>query len=192
VAPLWQVNLPSARHRNGTIPKCAFLPRGSSALMALLILFTDGEELEGDTVRAAREQSATMRLFTVGVGSKEGSLIPIRDSDGNTTFVKDTKDRVVKSRLDEERLREIAETTGGFYLHLQRGTADMDELVRRGITQLKDKEGTERMSREPIERYQWPLSLAIILIAATLLINERRQKKEGVRFSNGRQVAIRI
>jgi Ca-activated chloride channel family protein len=157
-----------------------------------LILFTDGEELEGDTVRAAREQSAIMRIFTVGVGSKEGSLIPIRDSDGNTTFVKDTEGSVVKSRLDEERLREIAETTGGFYLHLQRGTADMDELVRRGITQLKDKEGTERMSREPIERYQWPLSVGIVLIAATLLINERRQKKEAVKFSNGRQVAMRI
>jgi Ca-activated chloride channel family protein len=157
-----------------------------------LILFTDGEELEGDTVRAAREQSTTMRIFTVGVGSKQGSLIPIRDSDGKTTFVKDMEGRVVKSRLDEERLREIAEITGGFYLHLERGTADMDELVRRGITQLTTKEGTERMSREPIERYQWPLSVGITLIAATLLINERRQKKEAVKFSNGRQVAMRI
>jgi Ca-activated chloride channel family protein len=154
--------------------------------------WSDGSSSRGGTCCGRRSEATASPAETTASPSKEGSLIPIRDSDGNTTFVKDTKDRVVKSRLDEERLREIAETTGGFYLHLQRGTADMDELVRRGITQLKDKEGTERMSREPIERYQWPLSLAIILIAATLLINERRQKKEGVRFSNGRQVAIRI
>jgi Ca-activated chloride channel homolog len=157
-----------------------------------LVLFTDGEELEGDTARAARDQSTRMRLFTVGVGSKKGSLIPIRDSDGNTTFVKDINDRVVKSRLDEERLREISEITGGFYLHLQRGTVDMDELVRRGIAQLKEKEGTERMSRELIERYHWPLSLGLILMAATLLINERRKKKEPLKLSNAKQLAMRI
>jgi Ca-activated chloride channel family protein len=81
--------------------------------------------------------------------------------------------------LDEERLREIAEIIGGFYLHLQRGTADMDELLRGGITQLKDKEGTERMSREPIERYQWPLGAGLVLIAATMFINERRRRKIG-------------
>ncbi|HEU5237723.1 MAG TPA: hypothetical protein VFU37_11305 [Pyrinomonadaceae bacterium] len=88
-----------------------------------LILFTDDEELEGDTLRAAREQSNKMRIFTIGVGTKKGSLIPIHDSDGNTRFVKDMDGRIVKSRLDEERLRQIAEATGGFYLHLEKGTA---------------------------------------------------------------------
>ena len=92
-----------------------------------LILFTDGEELEGDTLRAAREQSNKVRIFTVGVGTKEGSLIPIRDAEGNTTFVKDINGRVVKSRLDEERLRQVAEVTGGFYIRLEKGVADMDE-----------------------------------------------------------------
>jgi hypothetical protein len=43
-----------------------------------LFLFTDGEELEGDTLLVAGEQCVTMRIFTAGVGSKEGSLIPIR------------------------------------------------------------------------------------------------------------------
>jgi Ca-activated chloride channel family protein len=154
------------------------------------ILFTDGEELEGDTLRAAREQSNKMRIFTVGVGMKEGSLIPIQDSDGNTTFVKDTDGRVVKSRLDEERLRQIAEVTGGFYLHLERGMADMEELVRRGITQLKEKEGTERISQEPIDRYQWPLAAGLLLIAATMFINERQRRREGSRFFNQRSVAF--
>jgi Ca-activated chloride channel family protein len=155
-----------------------------------LILFTDGEELEGDTLRAAREQSRKVRIFTVGVGTKEGSLIPIQDSDGSTTFVKDTDGRIVKSRLDEERLRQIAEVTGGFYLHLERGVTDMDDLVRRGITQLKEKDGTETISQEPIERYQWPLAAGLILIAASMFINERRRKREGGRFSNQKSIAF--
>jgi Ca-activated chloride channel family protein len=155
-----------------------------------LILFTDGEELEGDTLRAAREQSSKLRIFTVGVGTKEGSLIPIRDADGNIAFVKDINDRVVKSRLDEERLRQVAEVTGGFYLHLEKGVADMDELVRRGITQLKEKEGGESIWREPIERYQWPLAVGIAVIAATMFINERRRTREGRRSSNQKSIAF--
>jgi hypothetical protein len=155
--------------------------RRSDPIYRAAILFTDGEELEGDTLQAAREQSIKMRIFTVGVGSKEGSLIPIRDPDGNTTFVKDMDGRIVKSRLDEERLRQIAEVTGGFYLHLETGMAEMDELVRRGITQLKEKEGAERISREPIERYEWPLTAGIVLIAATMCINERRGRRESGR-----------
>jgi Ca-activated chloride channel family protein len=154
------------------------------------ILFTDGEEIEGDTLRAAREQSNKMRIFTIGVGTKEGSLIPIQDADGNTTFVKDTDGRVVKSRLDDERLRQVAELTGGFYLHLEKGMADMNELVRRGVTQLMEKEGAERISQEPIERYQWPLAAGLVLIATTMLINERRRRREDRRFSNGKSVAF--
>ena len=155
-----------------------------------IILFTDGEEIEGDTLRAAGEQSNKVRIFTVGVGTKEGSLIPIRDVEGNTTFVKDINGRVVKSRLDEERLRQVAEVTGGFYLHLEKGVADMDELVRRGITQLKEKEGGESIWREPIERYQWPLAAGIGVIAATMFINERRRRAEGGRVSNQKSRAF--
>ena len=66
----------------------------------------------------------------------------------------------------------------------------MDELVRRGITQLKEKEGGESIWREPIERYQWPLAAGIAVIAATMFINERRRKREGGRFPNQKSVAF--
>ena len=43
-----------------------------------LIIFTDGEELSGDAVRAAKAAAdAGVRIFTVGVGTPAGSLIPI-------------------------------------------------------------------------------------------------------------------
>src|SRR6202163_2916690 len=55
-----------------------------------LIIFTDGEELSGDAVKTAKAAAdAGMRIFTVGVGTPEGSLIPITDEAGGTAFVKD-------------------------------------------------------------------------------------------------------
>src|SRR5216110_789143 len=41
-----------------------------------LIIFTDGEELSGDAVKTAKEAAdAGVRIFTVGVGTPQGSLI---------------------------------------------------------------------------------------------------------------------
>jgi Ca-activated chloride channel family protein len=115
-----------------------------------------------------------MKIFTVGVGSADGSLIPIPDEHGGTTFAKDESGQFVKSRLDEDRLRKIAESAGGFYVHLQNGPAEMQHIVRDGLGQMKEQEIDTRMSRRPIERYEWPLTAALILLVAATLIGERK------------------
>jgi len=59
-----------------------------------LIIFTDGEELSGDAVKTAKEAAdAGVRIFTVGVGTPQGSLIPVTGDDGQTAFVKDSAAR---------------------------------------------------------------------------------------------------
>src|SRR5205085_8413987 len=73
-----------------------------------LIIFTDGEELSGDAVKTAKAAAdAGVRIFTVGIGTPEGSLIPIATEGGGMGFVKDDNGQVVKSKLDEKRLKEI-------------------------------------------------------------------------------------
>ena len=167
--------------RGGTNIAAARSPRADAAFgkgesdNRCLILFTDGEELEADAVEAASAEKDHMRIFTVGLGSADGSLIPIPGENGGTGFVKDEKGQIVKSRLDEDRLRKIAETTGGFYVHLQNGPAEMQQIVHAGLGQMKEKEIDTRMSRRPIERYEWPLSAALVLLVASTLIGERKR-----------------
>ena len=101
------------------------------------------------------------RIFTVGVGTPEGSLIPISGENGGTAFVKDSKGQVVKSKLDEKRLREIAEATGGIYLRLENGQGTMKQLISQGLGKMKAGEIDARLARRPIERYEWPLGAAL-------------------------------
>lgn len=144
-----------------------------------LIIFTDGEELSGDAVTAAKTAAdAGVRIFTVGVGTREGSLIPIKGEEGGTAFVKDSKGQVVKSRLDETRLQEIAKSTGGFYLHLENGPRTMKQLFIDGLGKIQAGEIDVRLSRRPIERYEWPLAVAIIALALSLLINDRKRSRQ--------------
>ncbi|MGI8821299.1 MAG: vWA domain-containing protein [Chthoniobacterales bacterium] len=139
-----------------------------------LIIFTDGEDLSGDSLKVAKAAAdAGVRIFTVGVGTPEGSLIPLPGQGGGTAFVKDSNGQVVKSKLDEKRLREIAEATGGIFLPLGQGPATMRQLYADGLSKLQASDIDARVSRQPIERYQWPLGAAILFLASSLLISER-------------------
>jgi Ca-activated chloride channel family protein len=144
-----------------------------------LIIFTDGEELSGDAAQSAKNAADTgVRIFTVGVGTPEGSLIPISGEDGGTAFVKDSAGQVVKSKLDEKRLREIAQASGGFYLHLENGPRTMQQIYAEGLAKMQATDLDVRLSRRPIERYEWPLSAALLSIAMSILIGERKRVRE--------------
>jgi Ca-activated chloride channel homolog len=141
-----------------------------------IIIFTDGEDLSGDSLKTAKAAAdAGVRIFTVGVGTPEGSLIPLSGEGGGNTFVKDSKGQVVKSKLDEKRLKEIAESTGGFYLHLEDGPRTMKQLFAEGLAQMQAGDIDARLSRRPIERYQWPLGAALFFLATAFLMRERRR-----------------
>ena len=136
-----------------------------------IIIVSDGEELDADGLEAARQAAANgIRIFTVGVGSAEGSEIPL----GPGEFVRDSSGKVVQSRLDASRMTEIAEITGGFYVPLDEDAAR--RLVTDGIGKMKEVEMTASASRRPIERYQWPLGAAIGLLVLQALVGERRRR----------------
>jgi len=140
-----------------------------------LIIFTDGEELSGDAVKEAKKaEEAGVKIFTIGVGTTQGSLIPLEQEGG---FVKDAKGEVHKSKLDENRLREIAQATGGMYLHLENGPQTMRQLYEEGLSKLKAAEIDARLSRRPIERYEWPLGGAIAVLIASLFLNDRKKTR---------------
>ena len=144
-----------------------------------LVVFTDGEELSGDAVKTAKEAAdAGVRIFTVGVGTPQGSLIPVTGDDGQTSFVKDSSGQVVKSKLDDKRLREIAQATGGFYLHLENGPRSMQQIQNEGLAKMQAAEMDVRLSRRPIERYEWPLGAALIALALSILIPERKRARQ--------------
>jgi Ca-activated chloride channel family protein len=142
-----------------------------------IIIFTDGEDLSGDASKTAKAAAdAGVRIFTVGVGTPEGSLIPVNNGEGGgTAFVKDSKGQVVKSKLDEKRLKEIAESTDGFYLHLEDGPRTMKQLFAEGPGKMQAGDIDARLSRRPIERYYWPLGAALFFLAASFLMRERKR-----------------
>ncbi len=140
-----------------------------------LVVLTDGEELDADGIAAAKRAAQEgIRIFTVGIGSPEGSLIPIRLDDGQPDFVRDKDGKPVTSKLDESRLREIAAATGGFFIPI--GPEAARDIFEKGIVPMELSENGVFNARHPIERYQWPLAVASILLALSLLPGDRRRR----------------
>ena len=153
--------------------------QGEGQTRALIIL-TDGEELDADGIAAARKVvSQGVRIFTVGVGSGEGSLIPLKNEGSGTDFVRDSAGKPVQSRLDETRLKEIAEAGGGFYEPLSADVAR--SIFEKGILPIEQVETGKMTSSQPIERYQWPLGAAIALLALWLVLGDRKRGPKAAR-----------
>jgi Ca-activated chloride channel family protein len=140
----------------------------------VLVLFTDGEDNEGNALEAAKAAGKDgLRIFTIGVGTANGELLRVTDTQGRTEFIKDADGNAVKSRLNETLLRDIAQETGGFFLLLS-GANTMDLLYERGLAPLPKSDLASQKIRRPHERYQWLLGLAIVLLLVEMFLPERK------------------
>lgn len=143
-----------------------------------LVLITDGEDHAGDAVEAAREAAeAGVRIFAVGIGTPEGELIPVRTPDGRTEFLKDRAGNVVKTRLDEVTLVQMARETNGGYVRSQRGVIGL-ETVYGQIAEMEKRELGSRKLSQYRHRYQWPLAVAVALVIVESLMSDRRKETE--------------
>ena len=110
-----------------------------------LVLFTDGEDNDEGALEAAQNAAKDgLKIFTIGIGSTEGTLVQAGTGGGNSDYVRDEKGQVVKSKLNEVLLQQIATAAGGFYLPL-RGANTMDTLYERGLAPMPKSEGKAEM-----------------------------------------------
>jgi Ca-activated chloride channel homolog len=150
---------------------------GNGSNERILVLLTDGEDLEGSALEAARAAGKSgLKIFTVGIGSANGELIPLIDEKGGTEFVKDTSGQFVKSHLDETMLKQIAEATGAMYQPLGQQAQGLETIYQKGLAKFVRRDLASRMHKVYIERFQWPLALGLLCLVLEPLIGIRRRK----------------
>jgi Ca-activated chloride channel family protein len=142
----------------------------------VMLLLTDGENLEGNPVKAAEEaRNEGVVIYAIGVGTPAGEPIPLRDERNNVTgYKKDESGSVVVSRLDEESLQQIASITGGQYFRATPGENEVGKIVQ-AVKQMDKKEFQSKMYLTYVDRFQIPLGIAIAMILLeTFLSNFKR------------------
>jgi len=161
---------------SGAIREAVGVLGGADKKFKILILITDGEELEGSAMNAVSEAAqAGVRIYCVGVGSAEGELIPAIDEHGDRAYLADRSGQAVKTRLNEELLKRIAVATGGSYVHATQSDFGLILLYDKVISKLEKHELETKMKKHYQERYQMFLSLAIALLLLESLFSERKR-----------------
>lgn len=169
--------VPGTALSNALKEAAAALGNSESKHRAIVVL-SDGEDHASDTLsvaeRAVRDTASTIHV--IGFGSPQGEPIPILDDSGNLQgFKQDDKGKTVLSKLGEEELRKLGQIGKGMYYRaLDQGA--VDELASR-LEALEGAQIGSMLYTEYGERFQWPLGLALLLLALEAIMPERGKKK---------------
>ncbi len=150
-------------------------PRGS------LVLMTDGdalEEVRDVELAASLLGRAGIPVHAVGVGTSRGGPVPDLDpqTGRRTGFKRDVDGSVARSALGEPLLERIAEATGGSY----RPAAAADARALAAAARTERPGGPDWSQERPGNRYEWFLSLALLLLAADSVLESgiARRRRE--------------
>ena len=137
----------------------------------LVLLLTDGEDLEAGGIDAAKKLAREgLVVHAIGVGTPAGGPITVISALGSPDTLKDAGGEEIRSRLDEETLTKVAEVTSGRFVRLGQAGEGM-EALRLAIQAGTDGTGA---TRRGVPREEWFLSLALTLIVLESLLSTRR------------------
>jgi Ca-activated chloride channel homolog len=140
----------------------------------LLVLLTDGEDLEKGGARTAEKLAkGGVVVFTIGVGTPAGAEIVMFTEQGKPELVRDSKGEVVRSRLDEPVLRSISQATHGSY-HPLGSIGEGLTKVRLEVENLGYQAGTGPARRLGVDRFYLPVAGVLALLVMESLIGTRR------------------
>lgn len=132
-----------------------------------VVLISDGEQQGSTSLQSLAEVEARgVAVNAVVIGTEQGGRIP---SGRPSQFLRDEAGSEVISRADAQQMGEIAKKTGGTLLINPFDEGSLKKLARadsEGHT-----EGGRTTTTVPIERFQWPLCAALVLLIAGSVVH---------------------
>lgn len=141
-----------------------------------IVIITDGEDHENAAVEAAKMalDGHGIRVFTVGVGTADGTLIPdVSETGRKTGYKTDASGKSVVSKLNESALTAIAMAGEGSFSRMTTSTAPLSKLIE-NLTRIEKTETGQREFADYDYKYGLFVLLGIILLIIEQLLSEKR------------------
>ncbi|MDR1673668.1 MAG: VWA domain-containing protein [Bacteroidales bacterium] len=142
-----------------------------------IVVITDGENHEDNPVQAAQQAADRgIRVHTVGVGSSQGTPIPVRTGSGQRDFIKDRQGNVVMTRLDENTLKETAVAGKGVYVRATSSNMGLNNVLDE-INKMEKSAYEAKIYTDFAEMFQYPFAMVLLLLLTDLLISDRKMRR---------------
>ncbi|HOZ49003.1 MAG TPA: VWA domain-containing protein [Candidatus Hydrogenedentes bacterium] len=128
-----------------------------------ILLISDGEQVSGDAIEEAEKASEYARVYVIGVGDPNGAEITLPEWMGQYTDGKRV-DKTHLSRLDEETLEKVGLAGKGGYIRTTPDNGDVNQIYDH-LTSLTARTVSSDVRLRLVNRYQWPLAVAILCFA---------------------------
>lgn len=141
-----------------------------------IVLLTDGEDHGSASIEEAKLcRKEGIRVYTIGLGKQEGEPIPLKNEEGETIdYLKDNRDKIVMSRLDQKALRQIALETKGEYVFSKYGELELDRIYQ-NIQGLDKKDLGSKRLRQKEDRFQYFIAVLLVILTLESLTNEKKK-----------------
>jgi Ca-activated chloride channel family protein len=139
-----------------------------------IVVITDGENHEADAVVAAQEAAKEgIRVFTIGMGSPDGTPIPQYNGNTRTGFKKDQEGNIVVTKLNEQMLREIAKAGNGAYIRASNAEVGLEPLLAE-LNQIEKTDMGSVAYAEYEDRFQIFLALALACLVLEFFLGNQK------------------
>jgi Ca-activated chloride channel family protein len=141
-----------------------------------IIIITDGENHEDDAIQQATTAiESGITVHTIGVGSPDGTPIPVYVNGKKSGFRKDNQGNTVVTKLNETMLQQVAAAGKGVYIRGNNLSSGMKTLLEE-INKMEKKEFDSKMFTDYEDRFQYLLAAALLFLLTELLLPERKSR----------------
>lgn len=142
-----------------------------------MILMTDGENHEDDAVaaaNAARDKGVIINV--VGVGSEQGSAIPLYVDGKQSGFHTDSAGHPVVSKLDENMCKELAAAGDGVYVRSSNANSGLN-IVMNQVGKMQKKLYDSKTFKDFEDRFQFFLAFAVLMLMIEFFVSGRKNQR---------------
>jgi len=137
-----------------------------------IIIITDGENHEGDAVKAATAAiEKGVKINVVGIGLPQGAPIPL----GNNDFMKDNAGNVVITQLNEAMCQEIAQAGQGLYVRADNTNTALKALQNE-LGKMSKSEIESQVYSDYDEQFPTLAWIVLVLLVIEFLTSERKNR----------------
>lgn len=153
----------------------------------VIILVSDGEDLSKDAIDKAKKAAKSGAIiYSLGIGTTEGSTIPMKDENGNTVYAKDDKGNIILTKLDVATLSKIATITGGKFYPITPRQSEIYDILKNINSMEKSKYSSKEFLRYKEQYKYFALMALILLFIENLIIYTKKSKMKRVIEGSGK------
>ena len=131
---------------------------------------------DANAVEMAKEAAKkNIKIITLGVGTKNGGPIPLKNGNRSDGFKKDKEGNIVLTKLNEQIMQELATESNGLYMNVSEGRKVVQKVYEEIDALDKTKDDSFEFS-EYANHFQIFLGIGLLLMTLEFFISDKKPK----------------